>query len=60
MGAKSRGNWRLGGCLKNCKHQGNDVKCGHCYRINGRETEFEPRVSRQRNKTGFQKDQHHQ
>ena len=33
MGAKSRGNWSVGMCLKDCTHQGVDDICGSCLRF---------------------------
>ena len=33
MGAKSRGNWASGMCLKDCTHQGVDDICSGCIRF---------------------------
>ena len=37
MGAKSRGNWNVHCCLKDCRNR--DVKCDECVRWN----EYEPK-----------------
>lgn len=33
MGAKSRGNWAVGKCFKDCIHQGCEEICGSCIRF---------------------------
>lgn len=41
--AKWRSNWMVGACFRDCKHQGNKRVCNKCHRINGQDTEFEPK-----------------